>query len=210
MRTPGAGGYTLVAAAAAHRPHASTVLVGSHPADVDLVLRGTSGLAGTVRAGQRGTPVPGATASLADATGEIVAVGHTGDGGRYRLTDLAAGRYTLAVSAPCCDPAALPVTIDEGSEVTQDVKLAFGGRLAGAARTVSGEPVPDARITVLDAAGNLTAAAITGPDGTYAFENLGAGEYTVVASGYPPVASTLRLTPGQSRPYDVKLAHPED
>jgi EmrB/QacA subfamily drug resistance transporter len=210
MRTPGAGSYTLVAAAPGHRPRASTVMVGSQPSDVDLVLTGTASLAGTVRAGRTGAPVPGATASLADAAGEIVAVGHTDDGGRYRLADLAEGRYTLAVSAPCCEPTALPVTIAEGSETTQDAELGFGGRLEGAARTRSGEPVPDARITVLDASGNVTAAVVTGPDGTYSFENLSAGVYTVIASGYPPVASALRLTPGQSQPFDIRLAYPEE
>jgi len=209
MHTPGAGSYTLVAAAPGYRPRAATVLIASQPADVDLTLTGTSSLAGTVRAARSGTPVPGATASLADATGEIVAVGHTDDRGRYLLTDLAAGRYTLAVSAPCCDPAALPVSIAEGSRASQDAELAFGGRLEGAARTPSGEPVPDARITVLDGAGNVVAAAITGPDGTYCFDQLAAAEYTVIASGYPPVAATLRLTPGQSRPHDIRLGYPE-
>ena len=67
----------------------------------------------------------------------------------------------------------------------------------------------DARITVLDAAGNVVAATITGPDGTYVFDRLAAGEYTVIASGYPPVAATLRLTPGQSRPHDIRLGYPQ-
>jgi EmrB/QacA subfamily drug resistance transporter len=210
MHTPGAGSYTLVAAAKTYRPRAATVLIASQPADVDLTLTGTSSLSGTVRAARSGTPVPGATASLADATGEIVAVGHTDDAGRYLLTDLTAGRYTLAVSAPCCEPAALPVLIAEGGGATTlDAELAFGGRLEGAVRTRSGTPVQDARITVLDAAGNVTAAAITGPDGTYSFEHLAAGEYTVIASGYPPLATTLRLTPGQSRLRDIRLGYPQ-
>jgi hypothetical protein len=185
------------------------VLVGSRLADVDLVLAGSSSLAGTVRAASDGTPVPGATASLADESGEIVAADRTGQTGRYLLTDLTAGSYTLAVSAPSCDPAAVPVTIAEGGQATRDVKLAFGGRLEGAARTPAGHPIPDARVTVLDAAGNVTAATITGPDGTYVLENLPAGEYTVIASGYPPVATSLRLSPGLPQAHDIRLAHPQ-
>jgi hypothetical protein len=69
--------------------------------------------------------------------------------------------------------------------------------------------VPDTRVTVLDAAGNVTAVTTTAADGTYAFENLAAGEYTVIAAGYPPAASTLRLSPGQSHAHDVLLSHPE-
>jgi len=208
VRTPGIGSYTLVATAVSHQPHASTVMVGGQPADLDMVLTGASSLTGKVRAGGTGAAVPGATASLADARGEIVAVGNTDEAGRYLLVDLAAGRYTLAVSAPSCQPAALPVIIAEGGQATQDAELTFGGRLEGAARTPTDAPVPDARVTVLDAAGNVTAVATTGVDGTYCFDNLAAGEYTVIASGYPPVASTLRLSPGQSHAHDVRLGHP--
>jgi hypothetical protein len=208
LRTPGAASYTLVAAAAAHRPQAATVLVGSGPADVGLVLTGTSNLAGTVRAARDGTRVPGATASLADESGEIVAVARTGRTGRFQLADLTAGSYTLAVSAPSCHPAAVPVTIAEGSQTTQDVELAFGGRLEGTTCTPAGRPVPEARVTVLNAAGNVTAAATTGSDGRYVLENLSAGEYTVIASGYPPVATSLRLAPGRSHTHDIRLAHP--
>jgi hypothetical protein len=217
LRTPGAASYTLVAAATAHRPQAVTVLVGSRPADVDLLLTGTSSLTGTVRAASDGTPVPGATASLADESGEIVAVGRTGQTGRFLLAGLTAGSYTLAVSAPPtsasaphCAPAAVPVTIAEGGQTTRDMELASGGRLEGAVRTPAGRPVPDAQITVIDAAGNVTAAATTGPDGKYLLDNLPAGEYTLVASGYPPVATSLRLAPGRRETHDVRLAHPRD
>jgi hypothetical protein len=209
LRTPGTGTYTLVAVAASHQPYASMVVVSGQPADVDVVLAAASSLAGTVRAAGSGTPVPGATASLADSGGEIVAVGTTDQAGRYVLSDLPAGRYTLAVSAPSCQPAALPVVIGEGSRATQDAELAFGGRLEGAARNTRGAAVPDTRVTVLDAAGNVTALTTTGADGTYAVENLAAGEYTVIAAGYPPVASTLRLTPGQAHAHDLRLGHPD-
>jgi hypothetical protein len=40
-------------------------------------------------------------------------------------------------------------------------------------------------------------------------ENLPESDYTVIASGYPPVASTLRITPGQPHFHDVHLGYPE-
>lgn len=208
VQTPGAGTYTLVAAAASYRPQAATVAVGGHPADHDVVLIGSSSLTGTVRAAGSGSPVPGATASLANSGGEIVTAGSTDETGRYLLDDLHAGSYTLAVSAPCCQPVALPVVIAAGGQATLDAELASGGRLAGAARTARGEVVPDALVTVLDAAGNVAAVTTTAADGTYALDNLAPGEYTVIAAGYPPAASTLRLSPGQSHAHDLLLGHP--
>ena len=208
VQTPGAGTYTLVAAAASRQPQAATVAVGGQPADQDIVLTGSSSLTGTVRAAGSRTPVPGATASLADSGGGIVTAGRTDETGRYLLADLDAGSYTLAVSAPGRQPAALPVVIGAGRHATLDAELASGGRLDGTARTVRGEAVPDALVTVLDAAGNVAATTTTAADGTYALDNLAAGEYTVIAAGYPPAASTLTLSPGQSHAHDLLLGHP--
>jgi len=53
------------------------------------------------------------------------------------------------------------------------------------------------------------ATATTGADGGYEFEALPGGEYTVIASGYPPVASKLTITPSQRHRHEVRLAHPE-
>ena len=69
--------------------------------------------------------------------------------------------------------------------------------------------VPDARVVLLDPDGNVAAVTTTGPDGRYAFENLAESDYTVIASGYPPAASTLRVTSGQPHSHDVHLGYPE-
>jgi hypothetical protein len=210
VQTPGSGVYTLVAVAPAHQPHASTVMVAGQPADLDVVLAGASSLAGTVRVAGTGVPVPGATASLADEGGEVMAVGQTDESGRYLLPDLTAGRYTLAVSAPGYQPGATAVLIGPAGQATQDMELTCGGRLEGVARTTLGAVIPDVRVSLLDGTGRVTAVTTTAADGTYSFENLAAGEYTVIASGYPPAASTVRLSSGQSHAHDVQLAYPED
>jgi hypothetical protein len=69
--------------------------------------------------------------------------------------------------------------------------------------------VADARVTLLDSDGNVAAVATTGPDGSYSFENLAEGDYTVIASGYPPAASRLQISSGQPHSHDVQLGHPE-
>jgi hypothetical protein len=45
----------------------------------------------------------------------------------------------------------------------------------------------------------------TGPDGTYAFDDLLEGSYTLIASGYAPVAAGLRITPGAEVHHSVTL-----
>jgi Carboxypeptidase regulatory-like domain len=81
--------------------------------------------------------------------------------------------------------------------------------VAGTARAAAGAAIPDARVVLLDADGNVAAVARSGPDGTYSFENLPEGDYTVIASGYPPVASRLRVSSGEPHTHDVQLGHPE-
>ncbi len=170
-------------------------------------------LTGTVRAAGTGagdgTALMGATVTLADPRGQVVAAQRTGPDGRYVIEDLAPGRYTLALSAPSCQPTAVPVTVSDGEPTTLDAELRSGARVAGTARTTAGAPVPDARVLLLDADGNVAAVTGTGPDGTYAFQNLPEGDYTVIASGYPPAASRLRVSSGDPHTHDVQLGHPE-
>ncbi|MDQ1009776.1 hypothetical protein QFZ82_004261 [Streptomyces sp. V4I23] len=63
-------------------------------------------------------------------------------------------------------------------------------------------------MTLVDAAGNVVATATTGDDGAYTFADLDAGEYTVVATGYPPVAGALILAGRVVDGHDIELAHP--
>jgi MFS family permease len=206
---PTQGTYTLIAMAGAHQPYASTVHVGGHPVEVDVLLVGAARLTGIVRVSGTGQPVAGAAITLADPRGEVVAATSTGETGHYAIGDLVTGRYTLAVSAPSCQPAAFGVVIADGQDTTQDAELRPGARVEGAARTAAGACIPDARITLLDPDGNVAAVATTGPDGKYSLENLPEGEYTVIATGYPPIASTLRVTAGRPHTHDVQLGHPE-
>jgi EmrB/QacA subfamily drug resistance transporter len=207
VAAPTAGAYTLIAMAPSHQPQASAVHAGDQPVDLDVLLAGASRLAGTVRAAGTGAPLPGATVSLADARGEVVAARSTDEEGQYLVADLAPGRYTLALSAPGCQPTAMPVTVADGDATTQDAALRAGARVHGRARTAAGTPVPDARVMLLDGDGNVAGRAATGVDGSYSFENLPEGDYTVVASGYPAAASRLQITSGEPHSHDVQLSH---
>jgi EmrB/QacA subfamily drug resistance transporter len=209
VAAPAPGSYTLIAMAAAHQPFASAIRVGDRPVEVDALLPGASRLTGTVRAAGSGEPLAGVTVTLADTRGEVVAADRTDASGRYLVADLAPGRYALALSAPAYQPTALPITVADGEAITQDAELRSGAAVRGTARTAAGAAIPDARVTLVDADGNVAALALTDESGRYSFENLPEGDYTVVASGYPPAASRLRVSSGEPHAHDVQLGHPE-
>ncbi|RII12425.1 Multidrug resistance protein 3 [Streptomyces sp. YIM 130001] len=206
LATPGAGSYVLIAAAGGHQPQAVTVTVGERPVDLDVVLGGAGRLAGTVVTAD-GTPVRDATVTLTDVRGEVVTATRSGREGGYVMGELVAGEYTLAASAPAFRPAALPVSVQASRETRQDIELAGGAVLRGTVRASGGRPVEDARVTLLDVAGNVVDTITTGSEGTFRFIDLASGEYTVIAAGYPPVATVLQVAGGGRTERDVQLGH---
>ncbi|MFF8571504.1 MFS transporter [Streptomyces sp. NPDC015237] len=206
LATPGSGAYVLIAAAGGHQPQAVSVTVGERPVELDVVLGGAGRLAGAVFTAD-GTPVREAIVTLTNVHGEVVATTRSGREGGYVITELVAGEYTLAASAPAFRPAALPVSVQAARETRQDVELAGGAVLRGTVRASGGRAVEDARVTLLDAAGNVVDTLTTGPDGTFRFVDLSSGEYTVIAAGYPPVATVLQVAGGGRTERDLQLGH---
>ncbi|MEV6957924.1 MFS transporter [Streptomyces sp. NPDC051207] len=206
LAVPGSGAYVLIAAAGGHQPQAVSVTVGERPVELDVVLGGAGRLAGIVVTAD-GTPVRDAAVTLTNVHGEVVASTRSGREGGYVITELVAGEYTLAASAPAFRPAALAVTVQAARETRQDVELAGGAVLRGTVRASAGRPVEDARVTLLDAAGNVVDTLTTGPDGTFRFVDLSSGEYTVIAAGYPPVATVLQVAGGGRTERDLQLGH---
>ena len=206
LSVPGSGSYVMIAAAGGHQPQAVTVTVGERPVELDVVLGGAGRLAGAVRTAD-GTPVRDAAVTLTDVRGEVVASTRSGREGAYVISELVAGEYTLAASAPAFRPAALPVSVQASRETRQDIELAGGAVLRGTVRAGGGRPVEDARVTLLDAAGNVVDTLTTGTDGIFRFVDLSSGEYTVIAAGYPPVATVLRMAGGGRTERDLQLGH---
>jgi EmrB/QacA subfamily drug resistance transporter len=206
MSTPGGASYVLIAAASGHQPRAVSVTVGERPVELDVVLGGAGCLAGRVHTAD-GLPVREAAVTLTDVRGEVVAATRSGREGSYVIDELVAGDYTLAASAPACRPAALPVSVQASRETRQDIELAGGAVLRGTVRATGGRPVEDARVTLLDAAGNVVDTVTTRIDGIFRFVDLASGEYTVIASGYPPVATVLKVTGGGRTEHDLQLGY---
>ncbi|MFH8976427.1 MFS transporter [Streptomyces sp. NPDC017890] len=204
---PGAGSYVLIASADGFQPQASTIVVNDEPVAYDILLSGTSGLTGLVRAVENGLPVKDAMVIVTDVRGDLLATAATGEAGDFSFAELVPGTVTVAVNAAGYRPRALPVEVG-GTGVTRvEVDLQAGAQVQGIVRAPHG-PLADARVTLVDAAGNVAGTATTGTDGAYAFTDLDAGEYTVIATGYPPVATSLTVAGPGADGHDIELAHP--
>ncbi|WP_326842817.1 MFS transporter [Streptomyces sp. NBC_01558] len=204
---PGVGSYVLIASADGFQPQASTIVVNDEPLTYDILLSGTSGLSGVVRAADGGTPVKDAMVIVTDVRGDVLATGTTGEQGEFAFAELVPGIVTVAVNAAGHRPRALPVEVG-GTGVTRiEVDLDSGSQVQGVVKAPHG-PLSDARVTLVDAAGNVVGTARTGADGAYAFTDLDGGEYTVIATGYPPVATALTVGGRGVDDHDIELAHP--
>ncbi|MFD5364718.1 MFS transporter [Streptomyces tendae] len=204
---PSAGSYVLIASADGFQPQASTIVVNDEPVAYDILLSGTSGLTGLVRAVESGLPVKDAMVIVTDVRGDLLASATTGEQGEFAFTELVPGTVTVAVNAAGYRPRALPLEVG-GTGVTRvEVDLQAGAQVQGVVRAPHG-PLADARVTLVDAAGNVVGTATTGADGAYAFTDLDAGEYTVIATGYPPVATALTVAGPGADGHDIELVHP--
>jgi uncharacterized surface anchored protein len=208
--SPGAGSYVLIAAAGGHQPQASAIVVGNEPLTHDITLSGTSGLAGMVLRAADARPVAGAMVVVTDVRGEVLATGKTALAGTFSFGELPAGTFTVAVNASGYRPVALPVEVGTAGITRIEVELRSGAFLQGTVRAgADHRPLSDARVTLLDAAGNVAGTATTGKDGTYAFTDLDAGDYTLIASGYPPVATSMTVDSYDGEGHDMELGYPE-
>ncbi|MCQ4084493.1 MFS transporter [Streptomyces sp. RB6PN25] len=208
LSAPTAGTYLLVGSARGLQPQVSAVALGSGPTATDVVLGGAGGLSGTVRA--NGAPVQGAVVVVSDARGEVIGSAVTDASGEYLLTDIPAGACTVTVSASGHRPTAGPVEVDGASPTRHDVDLREAVQLRGTVRDSHGLPVTDAKVALLDRSGTVITSLTTGPDGTYAFVDLTGGDYTLIASGYPPQATSVSITDAERTAVDMTLGHEEE
>lgn len=204
---PKPGSYVLIGSAGSRQPQAATVVVGDEPVRFDLSLKGAAGLRGEVRDSEAGTPVSGALVVATDPRGEVVASAVADHTGGFAFRELVPGSYTLAVSADGHRPAALQADVGSGEPTFHEARLAPCARVRGTVRTRRGEPVGDARVILLDVAGNTVGAVITGSDGAYSFSDLDGGQYTVIASGYAPQVTPVQVNGSGHDGFDIDLEH---
>jgi hypothetical protein len=177
--------------------------------DIDFDLQRLGSIVGTLVEARGGAPIPFATLSLHDATGEWVGWADTDETGHYVVGGLEGGTYFATTNVyngyrnevyddvPCsgqgsgtCDPLTgtpIAVTVGErtaGIDFALDRLGAIAGRVVDEASTTG---IPFLRIQVWDAAGDYAGQPQSNSQGFYLAEDLAAGSYfatTSSESGY--------------------------
>ena len=199
LSPPTSGSYLVICASEVHQPTAALVVVADVAVCHDVVLSGAAGanLSGSVTIAETGQPIGDAVVTLVDGHGDVVAAASTGPEGRFSFAGLAQGHYTLTVAASSLQPVARSLQVPGTGHLIHDVEMVARVQLTGVVRTATaGVPVPEALATLIAANGQVVASAITDAAGGFAFDDLRAGSYTLIATGYPPVAAEMQLRAG--------------
>ncbi|NKY87779.1 MFS transporter [Nocardia veterana] len=202
---PSPGSYVLIVSAGGHQPAAVNVGVDGRPQRLDVTLHGSGELSGTVRAAGPGRPVAGATVTVTDVRGEVVAAAVSGEDGGYHCQGVVSGTYTLVTVAPHMRPQAIALTVPDSGVLHHDVELNPLAVLSGSV-TADGRAVADAEVTVRDDSGTVLGSARTDRFGRYTVTDLTEGEHTVVVRGYPPRTSRVSVTDSAPE-HDVQLGY---
>ncbi|HEY6798640.1 MAG TPA: MFS transporter [Kineosporiaceae bacterium] len=206
---PSGGSYLLICAAAAYQPVASIVVLGRVGVRRDLTLAAAGSIAGVVVGAGNGTPVAQVTVTVTDVRGEVVAATVTASDGTYRVEDLDAGDYTLTASSSGHRPTTRTLSLGTGVSSRLDLRLVAGGEVTGVVRVAaSGRGHPAATVTLVDGEGAVVGTVQTDTDGGFRLPDLTPGRYTLIASGYGPVARRVEVRGGPAESVDLLLGPP--
>ncbi|GAB1765757.1 carboxypeptidase regulatory-like domain-containing protein [Priestia megaterium] len=201
------GTFTVIASAPGFQSVLSdlTLAQGDQRRNVDFVLQPNPGiLTGTVT-NQNSEPITGAFVNvrLLGATGIIIASTVTDSNGRYVITDLPPGSYTVSASASGFETKAVGAVIETNATEIADIMLTgVFGSINGIVLNNLAQPIVGSSISLsLFDANNLLIFTTTGhSDGTFSFPNLEPGNYfiTASASGFITEVIGARVTANEA------------
>ncbi len=155
-------------------------------------------LGGTVL-GRGGAPAVGAVITVTSPTGQQIERATVDADGRYRLTGLRPGGYTVIASARGFAPQALTAQVGVAAPARRDFVLEGAGAVGGTVRSaVRGPGVPDATVIVTDATGTVVGQSTSSRHGEYRISGVPDGVLTVTAdaTGHQPAAARVTVHGG--------------
>lgn len=158
------------------------------------------------------TVIPGATLTLFDAEGTLLETTVSGANGSYAfLGYTTTSGYSVELSqlpppGPGFEtglvPFATPPTLSADLSTTDATQIDFGAQakdpvsVAGSVRTSNGTVMPGTRVLLTKSDGTVAATTMTGTDGSYLFELVPPGQYTITTE--PPTGYLVADPAGHS------------
>jgi protocatechuate 3,4-dioxygenase beta subunit len=177
-----AGTHTLRAHGAGHRAdprEGVAVTPGRTTPGVDFAMVPGGGLSGLVTDAGDAAPVAGAGLFLLTG-GELADYALAGTDGRYRLTNLAAGVYTLRIEADGFFPREVGLTLGPGEDLVLNAALSRAGSIQGRIGDAGGTGLAGIPLLIIGRGGPPFDLAVTDDQGRYRFAPLTPDEYVVM------------------------------
>jgi Carboxypeptidase regulatory-like domain len=188
------GNYVAIFSRTGYRPHAEVVVLNAdRVAPLDVTLEATTCVRGVVRDRQSGEPIAAAAVTAVDPDGEVIASTVSDPDGSYRVTGIDAGEITLVVATPGAAPVATAVRLHAdgaGPEHDLDLTVDLHSTLTGTV-TALGHPVTRLTLTLRDDQGHTVGSTVTDENGTYRFEQIAPGRYTLHSVTRLPKVTTI-------------------
>ncbi|WP_377887184.1 carboxypeptidase regulatory-like domain-containing protein [Alkalihalobacillus sp. R86527] len=119
---------------------------------------------------------------VVDLNGNVLTTTFTDLTGQYEVNHLLPGTYGIVASAVDFQTNGASVTLSPGEVETTNVVLTPApGSITGTLTDTAGAPLSNVSIRVVDDTGFLVGTILTGTDGTYEFNGLAPGNYTITA-----------------------------
>ncbi|MBV7705477.1 MFS transporter [Nocardia nova] len=155
----------------------------------------------------RGVALPNAVLTLISMSGRQIGRSLTDAAGYFELTAPEPGSYVLIASIDGRRPDASTVQLAHHPVPCDVVLTAMAGLTGTVSRDDDGTAIPGARVSALDARGEVLASAATADDGAFGLAELPEGDFTIAvsANGFHPAALPVRAGGSETPRLDVSL-----
>jgi hypothetical protein len=163
-----------------------TLFVGTNTDNISL--QQAAAMSGVVT-DSNNNPITSATVTVSENGQTFTAT--TGSDGSYTISGLTPGTVNVTVSASGFTPVTTQVTLKNGTNNDSFALGAQQAELSGVVTDPNNTPVNGATINVVDSSGFTVASTMTAPDGSYSFNGIPPGTYTITGTFTDNVTDTL-------------------